>query len=229
MKTILLSFSLLISGIVNAGDWQRRELSYFDEIKVSGNVRVQLVLSEENYLEIYDFCCSRSDLRISQDGRTLKINYDKGIITDEDFDVVVYYTNLKKIQAQIGAGIESKDMINSQRIELLASTGGKLNLEIQAVDIELEATTGSMVYLNGKSERLDIVANTGSMVELDDLLASDVFVKAFTGADISLTAEKSLRAKAGTGGTIDYSGNPKIFEMDTHLGGEIHCRQRSEQ
>jgi hypothetical protein len=227
MKVKFLLIASLLSSVLFAGEWEKRELSYFDKIKVSGNIRVQLVQSDEPWLEIRDACCDMSDLKIEVDGSTLVINNDKGLIKDEEFDIIVHYPILRSLKAQVGANVKSKEWLESQFLKLTVTTGADVNLGIKAEELDLEATTGAMVYVDGSAERLLAVSNTGAVVEMDHFEAKFGDIKAHTGGVIETLVTERLKATAGTGGEIQNNGKPESTDIDTHLGGSVDCIRRS--
>lgn len=227
MKLILFFITSLLSSALFASEWEKRELSYFDQIKISGNIRLQLIQSDNPYLEIRNAFCDMSDLRVDVKGSTLFINYDKGLISDEEFDVIVYYPILRNLKAQVGAEVESKDWLDSEYLKVSVSTGAYVNLGIRAEELDLEASTGARLYVDGHCKRLFAVSNTGAFVEMDQCKAGFGFIKAHTGGIIESQVTDQLKAKAGTGGEIHIEGKPEKTDINTHLGGSVVCINRS--
>lgn len=227
MKYTSLFTLLLVSSIAFAGNWEKRSLSYFNEIKISGNLRVELVKSDTAGIEVFDICCSMSEIKIDQSGRLLKINYDKGLVNDNEYDIIVYYTSLSEITVQRGARLECREDMEENAMNIIAHSGSNINLGMKLEYLDIMATAGSAIHIDGEIDFLKANVNAGASLEMNRAKTRKADVKALTGGNVSFQVEEEIKAVAGTGGNIEYSGNPRVTDIDTHLGGIVHCNNRS--
>lgn len=221
MKNTITALLIFLMQTAIAGEWERVNLDDFNELQVSGNVRVQLVKSDEVYMEIFDYCCSMSDLNFKLDDSELKLNNDKGHLTDEEFEVILHYSSIEKLKVMVGAFVSSNEKVNAEKFELDVVTGARVELEIETGELDFTANTGSVSNLKGKAESMDLDAFAGSIVEMEEFELGKAEIKANTGSQISLKVNESISASAWTGAMIEYSGNPKVLERRTQLGGVI--------
>lgn len=227
MKYKTLFAFLLISTFASAGDVEKRALSYFDEIKISGNFKVELVHSDTFGIEIYDICCSMSEIKIDQTGSLLKINNDKGLINDNDFDIVIYYNKLDNIIVQRGAQLQCREDIKGNSLNIATYSGSNINLGVSLEYLDIMVSAGSSVRIDGNVDLLKANVNTGASLEMERTDSRKAEVKALTGGMMTCSVKDEIKAIAGTGGSIEYIGNPRITDIDTHLGGSISCNKRS--
>ncbi len=227
MKYKTLFAFLLLSTFAKAGDWEKRALSYFDEIKISGNLRVELLRSDTLGIEIYDICCSMSEIKIDQSGSLLKINNDKGLINDNEFDIIIYYNQLDNIIVQRGAQLKCREDIKGNSMNIVAYSGSSINLGVSLEYLDLMVSAGSTVHIDGNVDYLKANVNTGASLEMERTDSRKAEVKALTGGMLVFRVKDEIKAIAGTGGSIEYIGNPRITDLDTHLGGSIYCTKQS--
>jgi hypothetical protein len=64
-------------------------------------------------------------------------------------------------------------------------------------------------------------ASSGSSIDADQLKAQRVKADVSSGATIKCNVEEELIAEASSGGSVKYSGSPKMVDVDKSSGGSV--------
>ncbi len=225
MKTILKSLlvALIGSTLLSANAQDSRKLDYFDAITVTGDVEVTLVRGDEPGLAILTEGVDDDDVSIFVKGKTLKIQMIEGLFRDLDrVEVIVTYTKLRGIKSSAGAEVRSEGVVEGDELQLKASSGGRLTLEVQSNSIEATVSEGAGLTIAGNTEDQEITASTGGIYDARELQSQRTYAKATTGGEASVVANHRLDANASTGGIIRYSGEPEFKNTRSVIAGEIH-------
>jgi cytoskeletal protein CcmA (bactofilin family) len=224
MKLKLVLVLLFIGRIGYSGTWQTMQLSYFDELRVSGNIKVKLVESDSIYLEVFDYCCTMSDLKLTQNGSELKLNNDKGLVTDDMYNVVLHYKIIRKLNIHAGATVKTDSILNTEYLSVNMSSGGELTGDINATQLDLSLSSGAKAVFAGEVKNSNLTVNTGAVLNMKKVLSEKAEIKANTGGQVQAMVNGSVDLSVSTGGRIDYFGDPKIIRRKSKLGGII-CRK----
>ncbi|WP_262150833.1 DUF4252 domain-containing protein [Chryseobacterium foetidum] len=149
---------------------------------------------------------------------------------------------LEQIKASSGAVFNSVNTVNQEKMMFEITSGsvvnGNFNIDDRAVvdinsgavinsqmnvnDLSIKSTSGSALNLNGNANLGTIDINSGAVCNAKDFKFKTLKVKATSGAVISSHVIGELSAKATSGGSIRYKGNPKIESgVNEILGGSL--------
>jgi len=92
-------------------------------------------------------------------------------------------------------------------------------LYIEAEKLKVKAFTGAKLKLEGSSAFFEGKANSGSSIKAEELTVNNCAVKVGSSARVRLNVTDSLKARSNTGGHLFYSGNPKITDNRSSMGG----------
>lgn len=224
MKTIskiafVLAFFFALS---NAFSQDERTLDYFDAISVAGDVELVLIPGEEARAVITTEGISEDDVSVFIKGKTLKIQLIEGLFQgNEHARVEVTYQQLRALKASAGAKASSTAPITGDQLALRASSGAQMELAVEVNSLEASVSEGGVINIEGNTETQDITASTGGQYRGLDLQCSRTYVKANTGGQAEVVANKRLDASANTGGQIDYTGDPEEKNTRSLISGGI--------
>ena len=105
-------------------------------------------------------------------------------------------------------------------IELMLTEESTEELAVSAAKTEFRDKIATQVE-NGV---LKIYGDTGSKFKGEEMSTSNCSncsVIVSTGAIVFVKAENELQAKASTGGSVKYKGNPSVKEIKKHSGGTV--------
>lgn len=199
-----------------------RNLDSFDELVVSGKVRVMLVKGEAAKAEIDYYNLKADDININLKGRRLRITLNDGLIKNhQEVDVRLYYQELSSISVIAGAQLRSEEPIEAEDLRVRARSGAEVKLEIDTKVLEANAFEGGQLTLRGHTEKQDATANTGGRYEGHGVISQTTYVRVSTGGYASVHAKAMLDAVASLGGRIEYKGEPEKKYTKRNLAGEI--------
>lgn len=222
----LLILAGLLGIALNASGQERRYLSYFDAVSISGNVSVTLVPGDSTFALITTSGMSEDEVSIFTKGKTLKIQLIEGLIhSDRHAEIVLTYTALRDIYAYAGARVETEGVLKGDKLTLRAASGGQLIAEVEAKSVEAAASEGGLLRITGQTEDQEASASTGGRYEGDQLECQRTYVKANTGGIATVVAREALDANSNTGGEIEYTGQPREKNVRSRIYGGIRRAQ----
>jgi len=227
MKLFLItSFSILYTCIIIAQD-KVINLSDFQELSASTSVKIDLVLSSENKAEIDIVKGEIEELKIEESGDRLKIywknrsGFNWG--NNRQANITLYTNGIDAIDVSAGAKVFSNDVIKSDDFEANVNSGGNLELEFNVGELDIVVNSGGNFKAEGVAETLEINANSGGFFGGYQLEANHVNASADSGGAAKVFASESIKARANSGGSVKFKGNPKNknIKKDKWSGGMI--------
>ena len=227
LSTLILSvlftsciFSPSIKGNGNVVK-QTRSLHDFETIKVSRGMNVYIsqgsttrviIEADENLLKV---------IETEVNDGVLKISCKANIKRAKSKKVFVSVPNLERISATAGSNIFSETLLDFKELDISASAGSNINLEIKTGSCSASASSGSNIKLNGKTKSINAKASSGSNIQSGKLKSANCKAKVSSGANIWVSANKSLSGDASSDGNIFYYGNPDDTDINLSSGGNV--------
>ena len=214
--------------VINDADAKTRNLNAsFSAINVTDGIEVYLTQGTEESLAV-----SYSDEKYAERFKTivenavLKIYYDHNGINWSDnnrrkLKAYVSFKTLEKLTASGGADVKLPAGINVANLEIKCTSGAYLKGNIMAKQIVVDQNSGSEVMISGSSDKISIEASSGASFKGYEFLVAYCEAKAVSGAEIRISVEKELSAKANSGGGIHYKGTAVIKDIDINSGGVV--------
>ncbi|WP_285653566.1 head GIN domain-containing protein [Allomuricauda sp. NBRC 101325] len=125
-------------------------------------------------------------------------------------NVYVTLPDVSGLESSSGADLIAQNVIESERIDLDASSGADLQVELVAGEVSADCSSGADIRVSGRAEVLYADASSGSDIKARDLMVKRCNADASSGADISVNVSESLVADASSGADIKYSGDPSV-------------------
>jgi hypothetical protein len=192
-----------------------------DIVKASNGLEVELVHSmiqvvsveaDENLLDI---------IETNFKNGTLYVKTTKNIRKAKSKKVTIAYTNLDAIHASSGANIKGFPGLLSENLDLKASSGAQMDINVLSKELSAQASSGSSITIRGQARNFNSKASSGSSIDARDLQAIYCTSKASSGASITLNIQRSLDAKASSGADIRYIGEPEVITQNTSSSGRV--------
>lgn len=230
MKAGKISLLILLAGAftnVFAQDTFTRKVKEFDEIEISHGIEVLLFKSNSNELEISIKGLDREDVITEVSYGELEIRLRNKSLWDDDRDrhwdveIKVPYQHLDKVDVSMGASVVSEGPIKADNFEINASMGAVADIELDVKDLELDAGMGSEVTLRGRAVEQHVSLGMGAVYTGQKLETEYTSISVSMGAVANVLTRSELSAKAGMGGVITVSGNPKKWHGSASFGGTI--------
>jgi hypothetical protein len=172
-----------------------------DEFKI-------LVEADENVIELIATDIREGKLRvhaIENIGRATK-------------NIYVSLPEITVLESSSGADLIGQNEIKAEKLDLEASSGSDLEVEVVASEIEADASSGADIKISGQTDVLYADASSGADIKARGLLAKRCNADASSGSDISVNVSESLTADASSGADISYSGDPEVSKKKSVSG-----------
>lgn len=227
MKLILIaSFSLFFALSLFSQD-KVMTLSDFQELSASTSVKIDLVQSNQNKMEIDIVKGDIEDLRIEESGDRLKIYWKSknGLNwgNNRKANITLYHNGFDEIDVSAGANVYSADVIKADDFNAQVNSGGSLELELEASEVDVHVNSGGRFKVEGVAETLEVDADSGGYFGGYKLKTKHVDASANSGGAAKVFASQSIKARANSGGSVKYKGEPKDknIKKDKWSGGSI--------
>lgn len=208
---------------------QTRDVKGFHGVSVANGI--DLYLTQKNTEEVV---VEASDEYIDKiittvEGGILKIYVkDRSFINfswnHESKKVYVSFKELNKLYASSGSDVVSQALLKLGELDMDASSGADIELELEAKNVTAESSSGSDISLKGKTDDFHVSASSGSDVDAGSFESRKCNASASSGSDVKVYVTEELSANASSGGDIYYSGNPKTKDINESSGGDVHGR-----
>ncbi|GMN09309.1 hypothetical protein MTsPCn9_02350 [Croceitalea sp. MTPC9] len=182
-----------------------------DVFVTQGNEFRILVEADENIIELI-----ATDIR---DGK-LKVHTVENIGRATK-NVYVTLPKITVLESSSGADLIGQNEIKAEKLDLDASSGSDLEVEVIATEIEADASSGADIKISGQTDVLYADASSGADIKARNLLAKRCNADASSGSDISVNVSESLTADASSGADISYSGDPQVSKKKS-VSGSVH-------
>lgn len=220
---ILFTLAMVFASVfVYAQDQETRDLDKFYQISVAEGIELIARKGSENKIELEVDFVDIDRVLTEVRGGSLRVHMERGNYRRKRVKAILTYTeDLEEIKVSTGAEAIFEDKITGQSLEINTSTSGYA--EIKSIDVErleMRATTSGRIDIEGTADDLKAGASTGGTIYAYDVEAKDVRARANTGADVRVSVEDFLTASASTGGSVKYKGRPRT-DVSTNTGGSV--------
>lgn len=221
---------------------EERKVGKFTGIDVSTGVKVNFTQSSNQKIIVDTDPGMLQYIVTKVENGTLKVGIDgkgKNNLRIKKILVTVEAPNLERIRTSSGANFSTLNTVKENSFDVSASSGSSMNVSLKAnSNINLETTSGSSIKVNldatnliftgnsgssatisGKTTKANYILSSAASCNAENTSAKEVEVSATSGASIKLNTTDSLDSQTSSGGSVKYSGNPKILRTDNSSGG----------
>jgi len=214
--------------VVNDANAEKRTLNAgFSAIQVSDGIDLLLTQGNEESVAV-----SASDQKYMErfktevEGGVLKIYYDnKAMIWNSNekrkLKAYVSFKDLDRLKASSGAEVTMKSVLAVSKLEMSFTSGAQFHGEVNITNLEVSQNSGSVINTTGKADNLKTDLSSGAIFKGFDLTVNYCEAKASSGAEVNITVNKELAAKANSGGSIRYKGEGVVKDINVHSGGSV--------
>ena len=201
---------------------QVRQVDQFDQIKVSRGMNVYItqgspakvvVIADSNLHEI---------IETEVEGDVLKVTANENIRWAKEKKVMITVEKLTGLEASSGANGYTQAKFTADNLELQATSGANLNMEIDAQQLKAHCSSGANIRLSGSAKEAELETSSGANLKGEELKVGQCRMRASSGGNVASTVIDKLEAKASSGGNVVYYGEPSSTDIDTSSGGNVH-------
>ncbi len=199
---------------------ETRTIKDFNKLKVSKGINVTLIKGDNLSAEINIVNAPLSDVIIENDQNELSIKMRTRIYQNVSVQVYLTYRDIREVSLGSGSSIDNQGVLEGKALVLNAGLDSVIDLKLDVTSVEADVSA-SRIALEGYAKTLEAKATTGGKFQGQNLEVKEAYVTANTGGIATVNASDLLDAKAGTGGTIEYLGEPEKMSTKETFGGEV--------
>lgn len=199
---------------------ETRAIKDFNKLKVSKGINVTLIKGDELSAEINIVNAPPSDVIIENDQNELTIKMKTRIYKDVSVQVYLTYRDIREISLGSGSSVDNQGVLEGKVLILNAGMDSVIDLKLDVTSVEADVSA-ARITLEGYAKTLEAKATTGGKLQGQNLDVEKAYVTANTGGIATVKASELLDAKAGTGGTVEYLGEPEKLSTKETFGGEV--------
>jgi hypothetical protein len=211
-----------------AGAQQRetRPLTGFDAVHVGGGIDLTLrqgtgfaveVESDELAEIVTEVSGSTLTIRRRSSPRFFDWSGDIGSVS-------VTLPTLVSLAASGGSDVTTDGTFTSDDLEIVASGGSDIEIDVAAGTLEAETSGGSDLLLTGSARSARVRSSGGSDLNASRLTADAADVHSSGGSDLAIAVRDSIVGEASGGSDVTYSGDPRTVDVDTSGGSDVRRR-----
>jgi hypothetical protein len=204
-----------------AQNTETRNISSFSGVKVAEGVDVYLKKGDKENVKVEVTGTSADNVLTEVSGSYLKVHMRDGNYRHVDAKVYVTYVKIEKLSASSAGSIFSDGVVKADKMEITASSAGTVELNLEANSAEISASSAGDLELSGKCKSAILDASSAGEIDAYDLMVEEAEVTSSTGGSVKLSVSKNLDARASTGGTVRYRGNPDRNNTSSSTGGSV--------
>ncbi|EPR74350.1 hypothetical protein ADIWIN_0692 [Winogradskyella psychrotolerans RS-3] len=216
-----MNFGEGVDGNGNVVTMDRDISSDFKEIKVSQGIDLYITQSDAIGLSVEADENLQDLIMTDVENSILRIYSTENIRRASSKKVLLNIETISAIKATSGSDVYSTNTITVTSLELNCTSGADITLDVITETLNCKSTSGSDINVSGSTKSLIAEATSGSDIDASNLKAQTSYVKATSGADISVNTSKELTANATSGGDIRYSGNPEKVNKSDNSAGSV--------
>lgn len=192
----------------------------FTQVKVAGNIHLELVASDTQYLQ-FEGEAPPEKLEVEWEDNRLTLKNPLELKQTPAITLKIFYTTLSGLEISRGGVVQSMDTLITKSLTLKVETGGKAEFTIDTDSVSARLNQGADIILRGRSRSQSVNAYTLGNYLAYELETENTWVKAASGAQVKVSSNGYLNANATSKAFIGYQGSPEKKEFKSSVGGEI--------
>jgi hypothetical protein len=216
-------FLILTVQLTFAQRTEDRKVGSFTGVGAAEGIDVFLKKGDQTSVRVEtEGSTNPSDIVTEVSGTYLKIHVrNSSRLRNVHAKVYVTYQSLEKISVSSAANLYSQGVIQSPSIQIVCSSAGSGELEINADKLEVNVSSAGDMSIKGKAGEATIEVSSAGELDAYDLVAEVVVVEAVSSGSAKVNVVKQLDARANSGADIRFKGNPSKSRTDSNSGGSV--------
>ena len=223
MKVLILVGSLISFAAVGQQS-EVRNVGSFKGVKAAEAISVYLKKGDKEAVKVEVTGIDLSNIITEVTDGYLRIHMksERGWRSrDQTIKVYVQYVSLSKIAASSASNVFAEGVINSESLEVHASSAANIELNVTTTELKVSVSSAGEVTLEGKAKSFDADTSSAGVINAYNLTTETAEAGASSGGTIKLSVSNGLNARASSGGSIRYRGNPIKTNTNSSSGGSV--------
>ncbi len=219
MKRIILALLAVVTATtVMAQTSLNSKISDVESIKVSGNLKVTLVKSDDPYFNLVlentneenvDWSISNNQLSVRLK-QPLTVGGNK-IVGKGELTIGYDVDQLDEVITSAKAELFHDGVYKGKQLTIDASSNSVVAMEVKVYSLDIKAGGGATTSITGAADIISINGASNASVNTVAMACEAATVKTSTNAECYVTATKKLDLKASTNSKIYYKGEPEVL------------------
>lgn len=228
LKKVFLFICLgLVQTTLLAQDPEKRTLttSPFVGVQVYSGLHLNLISSEVNKAVVYG--SHADDVVLSMKKGRLQLKIALGSLNDTlPTRIDLYHSkSLDAIYGYQGSKITASQPIKQTSLNLKSSSGAVIDLSVYTDRLDVEALLGGRLNLEGAVTNVNLKVSLGGSCEAEMLQTNQIQTKLIGGGYAYISASELLDAQISGGSVLRVFGNPKKRVYQKKLGGKLYFEE----
>jgi hypothetical protein len=226
---------LAVSSCVNGQFWKsvaghghvvskERKTESFSGLKVSSGIDVYLKQGDNVTVTVEADENLHEYILTEVRGGVLNVYTEYNIRDAERKRVYVTMKEINSVKTSSAGDVIGETPINTDRLELTASSAGDIKLETHAKNIDVDISSSGDISLSGETDMLKADLSSAGDLKAYDLKAREADVSVSSAGDADINVSERISARASSAGDINYKGDPKYVDAHSSSAGGIHRR-----
>jgi hypothetical protein len=226
---------LAVTSCVNGQFWKsveghghvvskERKTDSFSGLKVSSGIDVYLKQGDNETVTVEADENLQEYILTEVRGGVLNVYSEYNIRDAERKRVYVTMKEVNSVKTTSAGDVYGETPINSDRLELSASSAGNIKLEVNAKKIDLDISSSGDISLTGETDMLRADLSSAGDLKAYDLKAREADVSVSSAGDADVNVSERITARASSAGDVNYKGDPKYVDAHSSSAGGIHRR-----
>lgn len=200
---------------------EKREISDFTKLKVSGPFEVRLshsdagkvtIEGDENVLAVIDTEIADGTLTIAtKDGQPVKASIGHTI------KIKLPYKDIEQITLTGCGTITNRGMLRSPKLKAAVDGPGNITIGVVSGDVTAWVLGSGSIKIEGTTNTFSCKVVGSGTIKAEDLAAKEVVACISGSGDVKVNSEKAITGRIAGTGNIAFQGEPKEIDLK-HLG-----------
>lgn len=214
---------LILAGnyVVIGQEVEERKVGNFHEVRVGQAIDLYLKKGAEERVKVEVKGIDLDEVITEVSGGRLKVYLDNGRYRNHVVKVYVTYRELDGISASSASSVFSEETIKADNFEINVSSAADVELALDANEVVVSVSSSGDVELSGKAKVFKVDASSAGGVDAFDLEAQKAYIRASSAGSVKISVVNEIDARASSGASIRYRGNPTRSQTDSSSGGSV--------
>lgn len=203
---------------------KERKTDSFTGLKVSSGIDVYLKQGNNETVTVEADENLHEYILTEVRGGVLNVYSEYNIRSADKKRVYVTMKEVNSIKTTSAGDVYGESPINSDELELSASSAGNIKLEVTAKKVDLDISSSGDITLTGETDKLRANLSSAGDLNAYDLKSREADISVSSAGDAEVNVSERITARASSAGDVNYRGDPKYVDAHSSSAGGIHKR-----
>jgi hypothetical protein len=203
---------------------RERKTDSFTGVKVSSGIDVYLKQGNNEAVSVEADENLQEYIMTEVRNGILNVYTEYNIRDAERKRVYVTMKEVSSVRTSSAGDVFGESPINSDKLELSASSAGDIKLDVNAKKIDVDISSSGDITLTGETDFLRADLSSAGDLKAYDLKAREADISVSSAGDADVNVSEKITARASSAGDVNYKGDPKYVDAHSSSAGGIHKR-----